>query len=405
MRITPECQARLYALAVFLLASMLLRGGPFASPLQADVFMLKCGGQVRGAWLNSDRQTAEHYEIELPVGGRIVLAPDVVDQVSCESPLIGQYRRIASCHADDIAGHLAVAQWCRERGLTTQRREHMQRIVQLDPDHIGARRALGYSFIQGRWITHDQYMSEQGYVRYEGRWQLPQQVQLLKVKRERETAERKWYQQLVRWRKKLGTDHHEQYRAQIRAIRDTDAIAALVSLQTVEASRPVRLLYIETLHGIGTPVTRQCLLKIALIDGDQEVVDRCLSYLQQNPDKYVHEQLLETLNSEENVLVNSAARALRRLGNGTAIDPLIDALVTDHRIPVPGPPTRCGQRPKILVPIAVQNRDVLTTLIALSGNRGYGYDQKAWNQWRYLQSHTDDQSARKVIPIRRDQLF
>ena len=80
--------------------------------------------------------------------------------------------------ADTAAAQWELAQWCREHKLSAEREVHLRRVIELDPDHVEARRALGYSKIDGQWTTQEEAMTKRGYVRYKGQWKTPQEVEI-----------------------------------------------------------------------------------------------------------------------------------------------------------------------------------------------------------------------------------
>ena len=55
-----------------------------------------------------------------------------------------------------MEGQWKLAEWCHEHGLPDQRKTHLQRVIELDPDHVEARRLLGYSKIDGKWMTQEE---------------------------------------------------------------------------------------------------------------------------------------------------------------------------------------------------------------------------------------------------------
>lgn len=61
----------------------------------------------------------------------------------------------------------------RQRGLNAHTPRFYRKILDLDPDHEKARRALGYHRHGDQWLTHDEWQVAQGNVRYEGTWMSP----------------------------------------------------------------------------------------------------------------------------------------------------------------------------------------------------------------------------------------
>ena len=193
---------------VVLLVPLACGGAPVA---HADVFELSGGGQLQGEWLNRGESSTARYEMRTTQGVHIVLDKVSVVQARDEVSVEQQYLEVTTRYGQDVAGQWAVAEWCREHGLDRQRRQHLQRILELEPDHLGARRALGYSQVSGRWVTREESMRERGYVLYRGKWYLSQQVELMERQRRRALAERQWYRQLLRWRRDLSTEQVVRY--------------------------------------------------------------------------------------------------------------------------------------------------------------------------------------------------
>lgn len=63
-----------------------------------------------------------------------------------------------------------VGTWAAEKGLRARAKELFERAVALDPDHEGARRALGYHRYEGRWVTKAELMASLGMVQRDGAW-------------------------------------------------------------------------------------------------------------------------------------------------------------------------------------------------------------------------------------------
>ncbi len=369
-------------------------------PVQADVFKLVQGGQLQGIWLNEESGESQPYQVRTSVGIRIVLDRSMVREVVREPALERQYQQMVARHGNDVDGQWAIAQWCREHGLKERRRYHLQRILRLEPNHVGARLGLGYSQVRGNWVTQEEFMREQGYVQYRGRWQLPQRVELMEVQRKRELAERQWYRQLVQWRADLGTERAERASVAIVSINDPHAVRGLRVVMRSESSQPARLLCVQALRNIGTPDALSALLDIVLTDSDEEVVCSCLDCLAEARHPLVLKQLLATLRHENNALVNRAAMALERLGEDDTIAPLIDALVTRHMRLLPIRDSD-GDVELKMTPVDIPNRDVLTALVKLTEFAGFGFDKKAWKQWRYLQVQQDHTREAQTVELRR----
>ncbi|MHC5049430.1 MAG: hypothetical protein ACYTGK_02335 [Planctomycetota bacterium] len=63
--------------------------------------------------------------------------------------------RLAKIGAEDAKGHYRLAMWCRRHKLPLRAEECLKRVLQLDENHEGARRQLGYVRYRGRWVRKE----------------------------------------------------------------------------------------------------------------------------------------------------------------------------------------------------------------------------------------------------------
>lgn len=64
-----------------------------------------------------------------------------------------RYEKMRQQNADTADGHLAMAKWCSSRNLDDQARAHLTRVLDFAPDHVGAREALGFVRLGGKWLS------------------------------------------------------------------------------------------------------------------------------------------------------------------------------------------------------------------------------------------------------------
>ena len=148
-----------------------------ASPASAEVFRLANGGQIEGEWLNRDEPKPQKYVVGLPSGGKITLEADRVKEVVAQRPEEAEYEKIRPQYPDTPKGQWDLAKWCEEHQLSAQRKAHLKRVIELDPNHADARHALGYSQIDGQWTTQEESMTKQGYRKYKGRYRTAQEIE------------------------------------------------------------------------------------------------------------------------------------------------------------------------------------------------------------------------------------
>ncbi len=394
-----------------------------AGPLlfAGDHFLLHNGGEFEATWANRNATSDADYLIETAAGGAIRIAKAHVRQVKSVRPEELEYEQLAPEFANSVAEQWKLAEWCRARKLTAVRELHLRRILQLEPDCIEARHALGYAQIQGRWVESGEIQREQGREYHSGRWRLPQEIQQLEQRSKTQQLVRDWLIRLKSQRQALNDESRfAQFREEVFAIRDPHAIHALLQLMRVETIPALRLLYISTLAGIDHVRASEALINTSLESNDTEVVHRCIDRLGSRRDPGVVDAYVLALRDVRNERVNRAAFALGELADQAAIGPLIEALVTRHQTIISDgstPETQsatfsrnlsngnggqdnasftAGRGPQV-VSIPYQNAEVLAALNRVTGTVGYGYDQRAWQIWYAAQRRVPS-----GVPVRRD---
>jgi hypothetical protein len=320
-----------------LLAALLLvtSGWLTADRARAEVFHLANEGTIRGELLNKDEIPRKQYIIATADGGQVTLDRAQVVKVAHERPEELEYERIRPTYPDTVEGQWKLAEWCRENKLGDARKVHLERIIELDPEHLQARRALGYGREGNRWVTQEQLMTERGYKFYKGKWVLPQEIVLEEQSRKVELAEKEWIQRLKRWRGWLeNAEKTEEARRSIRDISDPFAVKALSAGMESEKNERVRVLYAEALGRIGTPGALGVLVDRSLIDPDEDVRLQSLDELEEHKHPDLTALFVKGLKHKENAVVNRAAMGLARMGDPSAVRPLIDALITTHKFVV-----------------------------------------------------------------------
>jgi hypothetical protein len=347
--------------------------------------------------------------IETEHGVRIKLAKQQVRRAVRQSAAELEYEQLAPTFAHTVEEQWKLAEWCRENKLGEFRGHHLRSILELEPNHAGARRGLGYSQVGGEWVTREDYLEREGYQPYQGRWRTPQEIQVFEEREQQERAERKWIVRLKRLREDLATAQAAEARDEILAIGDPHAVPALRQQLETEQYRAVKILWIQALGKIANGAALSALIDRSLNDPDGEVFYECLDQVVQHPLPQVTKAYVDALKNEDNRKVNRAAVALGRLNDKSTIEPLIESLVTIHKIVVPGrgggtsdsvTTTFAGSSDGSSSPNApfggtgltvgdgsqtydrpMPNEDVLNALVTLSGGTSFGYDQRAWRYW------------------------
>ena len=176
----------------------------------------------------------------------------------------------------------------------------------------------------------------------------------------------------------------------------------------------MRALLAEALAGLGTKESLGYLAASAVDDPNEEVRLTCLDFLKKKKNPGVVEYFVGRLRDKDNGAVNRAAMALRVMGDPSAIGPLIDHLITVHRIKLPGGnpgqmSSTFGTGPKgapapgglavgggpQFVKQPLKNPEVLDALVALTGQAALGYNVGAWRAWYAAQKHQEAADVRR----------
>ncbi|MGA2256667.1 MAG: hypothetical protein ABSG53_18620 [Thermoguttaceae bacterium] len=381
-------------LAAFVLLAIL-------RPAVGEVFVLRSGGRIEGDLVNADENPRTSYVIFLPNGGQLTLDAAVVDKVQPLRPELAEYEKVRRQHPNTVQGQLQMADWCRDHNLAAQRKTHLERVLQLDPNQADARRLLGYRKVNDQWMTLEEDMAAQGKVKRDGRWITQQEAELDDSRAKQRLAEVEWVKKISRWRKWLDGTQAQQGEKNLRAINDPMAIFALAQRLTkkVDPRADARLIYVEVLAHINTHEARGPLAMCAIDDPVEEVRLSSLDELEKQKDDGVTAYFVGRMRDKHtgNEVINRAGVALGRIKDPSCISALIDYLITGHDevIQPPGGPgamtttfnknggggggLAMNQKPKIITRY-LQNQGVLDALVAITG-QNFGYDDRAWRSW------------------------
>src|SRR5262249_34511438 len=147
-------------------------------------------------------------------------------------------------------------------------------------EHVAAHRALGHIRHQGRWGTQDEVMTARGYVKYKGKYLLPQVLELIQQDERITEAEKGWFRKVRLWHGWLDRDHSDRRHAalaQLEAIKDPDAVAALAKSFRAVPVEEERLLFVEIIGRIDGEKPLQPLVLQSLWDESRPVRDAAIN--------------------------------------------------------------------------------------------------------------------------------
>lgn len=399
------------------------------SSSRGDVIRLKNGGEVRGLISKATTPQDPVVLIRTVAGAEVQVARADIDFISTRSPLVEEYHTRARRTPDTVEGHWQLAGWCLQRQMQTQRREQLEAILDLDPNHEEARKSLGHIRHHGEWMTRDDAMARQGYVKYKGRYVTQHEYDLLEKTAAERAAEAEWHPKVRRWVNML-TDRDAIRRQEgeqaLRSITDPDAVSGLNQFLASHDNPLGRRMFVDIVSRMPGKKPVRRLVERVLYDNDQNVRQAALAGIAHEHAEEAVRYLLPALKEKNNAVVRRAAVGVGKFGDQRVVPNLIAALITSHRVKVQVPsnnalgfantgngiaqvnpngyggtmPTdiemmaRAGQFPygAIVIPepnqiihtaninVDVRNEEVLLALQKITG-KDFGYDQRDWQRW------------------------
>ena len=164
------------------------------SAASADEVVLKNGSKIEGS------VQEDGNKITIDVGsGTITVDRSEVKSINRNGGLIEEFdRRAKDARPDDAEAQWQVYTWSRQHeGLKSRGERQLRKILEIDPNHEGARRALGFVNHKGVWLTQEESKATLGLVKYNGDWvsaetaerlkKLDQEIRLAQMKQDAES--------------------------------------------------------------------------------------------------------------------------------------------------------------------------------------------------------------------------
>lgn len=147
-----------------------------ASPAWCDILHLRSGGRLEGEVV----EVGDLYVVQLRSGKTEVPKDKVVRVEKKTVPWMEYAQRQSALELEEVRlgarsadRHCELGRWCVQAGLKPEGIEELRRAVRIDPEHASARAQLtelGLEELDGRWLTHDEKMTSQGFVLHQGKW-------------------------------------------------------------------------------------------------------------------------------------------------------------------------------------------------------------------------------------------
>ena len=323
-----------------LLFSMLaaaVLGPALAAPALADVVYLKSGKKFEGVVEDKD----DTVVVRLESGSRFTFNREDVDRIERQAPPWEVYEQKArALKPADAAGHLELARWCREKGLTSRMQKELEAVVLAEPDNAEARALLGHEKLDGKWMTREEALKARGFVQVDGVWLGPKEYEAHRQKVEAEEKARKASEALMGKFEALA----DRDAAKAEAARKHFTDQGQAALQTLSwavlnmKDSKVRLEAAKLVNEIGVPeksIVSGWLAWAAWQDTSNEVLTEIARGIKARKDDTALTLLVYTA-AYENAYRRRAALALRMVGDPRAYRALVGCLVGASTNNLPG---------------------------------------------------------------------
>lgn len=390
---------RLQPFSLFGIVATLLIALPAS---HADTVELSGGGHLTGKVKRLSDKKVVIVQVDDDV--RIAIPESRVRRVIASSQM-SAYEQHAIKAGNDAELHYKLAIWCVKAknfpgDSNHYKRYHMERAIEIDPDHEEARASLGYKKEKGEWVRTADLWRRRGMILVGGRgWQLPEAVLSKQLQSEAAVTLKTWNKEVNRLVLVVlrGKGKVDAALASLSAIEDPLAAEAIArqlndSRGTREQSRDLRLLWVKLLGRFRNGDSIQALVLAGINEPDDYVREAALTELLEYGGGSATSTYLPMLKSNDNKIVNRAARALSWFPDPELALTYVDALTTTHTTEIaPGAGMQVGLGgdgngglamggKKQVITRTKQNPSVLGLLNEIEPEVNYGYDEQRWRE-------------------------
>lgn len=382
----------------------------------ADTVELVGGGHLTGEVSRNDQRKIVIVRLDDDV--QIAIQTSRVRRIIDDVELT-DYQHRAQQAASDAEAHYQLGRWCMEPGNVPGRSSyyknlHMQRAIELNPDHEYARASLNYIKHQGDWVVASDLMHDRGMVRRGKTWVTPEVVAIEESAKKFEKSSKSWIAEVAKQVTIVLRGPGRKNRSYADALEFLrsidDPIAAEAITRQLSESRPgsgrgkrehprqLRQLWVELLGKFKNSTSVEALVRAGIEEPDNAIREMALEQLKSYGSgsavaSYV--RVLKTSNSNQQI--NRAARALSWFPDPELAMTYITALNTTHTTDLGSTPgmnvgfgdqsgsqgggglTTGGQRRVITQ--KKQNPAVLALVKSVIPDVDYGYDELKWQQY------------------------
>ena len=282
------------------------------------------------------RESADEIVLKTS-GGDVSISKESVLSVDRSPTRREQYQtRLAAIDAKDPDQHYLLGLWCRRQGLKRESEYHLNYACGLDPDHAGARRALGQVRYEGKWMPEAEAKDAMGMRLVDGRWMTKEAAALAEAEALKRDLARQVARQVDAIAEVLANPKNDQARYdaedRLAAMRDPLAYDAVLALARHE-NPDVRRAALRAADRINIPGVGAETLAHALYDTDPYVRERARKILERRWDESMLVETLKALRDPDTPPVRFAAALVLGVARPyQAIEPLIEQIYTAYRV-------------------------------------------------------------------------
>ncbi len=202
-------------------------------------------------------------------------------------------------------------------GLDDLAKKAFARVIEADPDHPAARRALGFEQVDGRWLEGDDLWRAKGFVHHAGRWLTAEEFAAATRPEREAAAQRAGEEHVMGLLGMISSERPERVREAARQIGLEDARFLLAPLAKALRCKPasLRVFAARTLARLADPLAVPALLKRAVEDPDADVRHECALALREIGAPSTIYPLGRALDSRYAEVRAHAAEAIATLGD------------------------------------------------------------------------------------------
>ncbi len=366
-------------------------------PCLADRVILNDGRVWEGRILSRDDTSI----VIQTIGGPITLRQNDIQRIEPGKLPQDIYRERADALArDDLSGHFLLGLWCEKQGLRKEAHDHLSDVIGLDPDHEGARKALGYQRHDGKWMTEAEINQARGLILYQGRWLTPEDAAAQQAEEQRRARADALAAEVQRLARRIlsAKDYLQRIEAEKALWRMHDPLAHPAIAALLDSPEPdLRLASLKAIRKLDITAISGRLVRTALFDPVEEARLRAAELLVPQYNPQVRRILVQALSSEEKTVRSAAASILGAVKDPATIPALIDGLYLTYHFqsgeaaPVIGLRAHApqGLPPARVIPLDqppdsqdffVINYEALDALKTMTG-QDFGTSKQKWHEW------------------------